>query len=94
MEEANGKRQEHRLTSLEKDVEYIKEKQDTNHKELMSEFRSLREKVNEEITTMHDTIVNNRKFLIRLMVLALIFGSFLWIKESRDWFLSLLGFVL
>ena len=90
--EKNGKT-EHRLTSVEKDVEYIRATQDKNHKELMSEFKALREKVNEEITTMQDTIKNNKVFLMRLLVGVVFLGSFIWIQESRNAILSIIGFV-
>lgn len=98
-ENTNGKQLEHRLTKLEVTLENVIRNQDENHSEIMEEFKSLRSKVNEEITTMQDTIgavrkealarvSANRKFYIRLLAVSLAAGSLIWIAESRAWILS------
>jgi len=84
---------------LKAEVKNIKEKQQENHKEILDEFKSLRVKVNEEITVMHTTIntiketafnriASNRKFYIKLLIITITIGTFIWIKESRDWILT------
>lgn len=73
------------IATLKGEVKYIKEKQNTNHEEMKGWFLKLQEKVNEEITTAHASIASNRKLFIRLLIVTFAIGSFIWIKESRDW---------
>jgi len=101
MDETNGKKIQmaEDIAALKIEVSNIKESQKENHTELLDEFKQLRSKVNEEITAMRDNIAviekcakediaNNRKFYIKLLIITIVVGSFLWIKESRDWILS------
>jgi hypothetical protein len=73
----------------------LKSGQAKNHKEIMMSFNSLKSKVNEEMETMQTTISGMQnlikfqwKKIIRFTIVALLVGSFLWVKESRDWILS------
>ena len=87
------------IASLKVEVKNIKDKQDIHHKELLEEFKCLRAKVNDEITTMQvnikttkdetfKRITANRQFYIKILILTLAIGSVIWIKESRDWILA------
>lgn len=62
----------------------VHKKLDENHGEMKNMFGKLQGKVNEEITTAHTSIASNRKLYIRLLIGAMVLGSFIWIKESRD----------
>lgn len=79
------------LATNSQELKDIRRSVDENHQEIMDEFRSLRSKVNEEITTMQKTISDNRKFLLRVIIISLVTGSLLWIGESRHWILEHLG---
>ena len=79
---------------LRKEMSDFRKEVRIGFKEIGQNFEKLNNKVNEEITEMQLTIRNNRTFLIRIIIIALIFGSFIWIKESRDWILRLIGFVV
>ena len=101
MDDTNGKKikMAEDIAALKVQVSDIKEQQKEHHKEIIQEFKELKSKVNEEITMMQtnikevkqcafDKVAANRKFYIRLLIGTIVVGSFLWIKESRDWILT------
>jgi len=76
------------IATLKSEVANFKVVMTNNHKEIIEEFRLLRSKVNEEITTMQNTIERSRKQFWRALILVFVLGSFIWIKESRDFILK------
>lgn len=76
------------IATLKADVSSLRMALNEHHKEIIDEFRLLREKVNEEITMMHTDIKDSKQLYWRVLVGVLILGSFIWIKESRDFILK------
>ena len=76
------------IATLKADVNSLRMSLTEHHKEIMEEFRLLREKVNEEITMMQKDISTSKKLYWKILIGVLLLGSFIWIKESRDFILK------
>lgn len=76
------------IATLKAEVKNVHDFMSKNHTEIIDEFRLLRAKVNEEITTMQSVIAKSKKQFWYALVIVFVLGSFIWIKESRDFILS------
>ena len=106
-EPTNGKRIEmiEDIAVLKTEIKAIRITQDEHHKELKGMFMTLTDKVNHQMHDMDAKIVyglstvdkkiNKRsKQAVKWAIVVLLIGSFLWIKESRDFIFRIVGFVL
>jgi len=84
--EQNGKKIEmiEDIAVLKTEVRAIHNTQKEYHDEVKSMFNKLQTELNDRTTSAYSAIASNRKLYIRLLITAMVLGSFLWIKESRD----------